>query len=384
MSTIKQNALPQKMGDIFHYYVAIKLLLDNNSWNKCQIEQSGDIALFDKDDKQIYNIEVKHHNSRNELKVYEEDFLKTLSNWFDIKIFFNEKTKLILMTTSNIPSGNPLEFWNQFDSNKKYKTIIDNQKKNDGTYYANVSTYFVPINKNVDELKELLKKIDIQHSLSNLLVIRDEIKNVSYFRSFKDDEENKKDNVIDSLYGLIGSSLLNQNKWEITKSQFDQKLRELTSLVQNKQLRTDNDINIRDIDTSFSNYKDKQFIRKLQDIEFKDEIFIDAMGNYAKTILELAERMRLKTSLDFDERLINYDSSLVSMVNFVKVKHGYSRDFTNIEKSQNSYFEIIGSSKIPFMPEEFDDQTTYFQKGYLHVLADDDDDIEKIVWKLKD
>lgn len=383
MSKIKQNALPQKMGDIFHYYVAIKLLLDNNSWNKCQIEQSGDIALFDQDDQQIYNIEVKHHESKNELKVYEEEFLKTLSNWFDIKNLFNENTKLILMTTSTISSGNPLENWNKFKQNKRYKIIQENQTKNDGTYYANIIKYFHKIKKNTDELKKILAKFDIQHSLFNISEIRNEIKETNYFRIFGNDE-NKKDKVIDNLYGLIGRSLENKNKWEITKTQFDQKLIESTSLIQDKKQRTDNDINMQDIDASFSKYKDKQFIRKLEDIEFKDEIFIDAIGNYAKTILELTERMKLKTSLDFDERLINYDISLVSRVNFIKVKHEYSKNFTNIEKSQNSYFEIVESPRIPFIPEEFDDQTTYFQKGYLHVLADDDEDVEKIVWKLQD
>lgn len=290
MSKIKQNALLQKMGDIFHYYVAIKLLLDNNGWNKCQIEQSGDIALFDQDDKQIYNIEVKHHESQNELEVYKEEFLKTLSNWFDIKNLFNENTKLILMTTSTISSGNHLKYWNSFHSDKKYKTIQENQTKSNGTYYADISKYFHKINKNIDELKKVLDKFDIQHSLHNILDIRNEIKQTSHFRLFRDNEV-KKDKVVDELYGLIGRGLENKDKWEILKVEFDQKLIESTTYIQAKQLRTNNSIDTKTIDTKISSYKDKQFIKKLENIEFKEDVFQLAIDNYAKTIIEVAERM---------------------------------------------------------------------------------------------
>ncbi len=382
MAKIKQNALPQKMGDIYHYYVAIKLLVDNNSWNKCQIEQSGDIALFDQDDKQIYNIEVKHHESKNELKVYEEEFLKTLSNWFDIRNLFNENTKLILMTTSAISSGNPLEHWSKFDSNKKYKTIQENQTKNDETYYANINKYFHKINKNIDELKEILAKFDIQHSLHNILDIRNEIKKTSLLRLFGDSEE-KKDKVIGELYALIGKGLESKDKWEIKKSEFDQKLKESTALIQDKILRTNNSVSTKKIDTNISSYKDKQFIKKLENIKFKEDVFQSAIDDYARTIIEVEERMNLSSSLEYDERLENYDDSLVELVNDTKTKFRYTRNLTDIEKSQDSYFKIMDSSKVPFMPEEFDDQTTFFQKGYLHLLADDEDEPRKIYWSLK-
>ena len=242
MDKIKQNALSTKMGDIYHYYLAIKLLLENNNWIRCEIEKFGDIALIDKNNKEIFNIEVKHHIGKNELKIYEEEFLKTLSNWFDIRNLFDENTKLILMTTSTISANNSLRHWNQYDSNKKYKTLQENQTQQNGTPYVNMAKYFNKINKNVGELKKVLAKLDIQHSLFNILEIRNEIKQTSHFRLLKDDEK-KKNKIIDELYGLIGRGLENKNKWEITKIQFDQKLIESTVYIQDKQLRTDNSIN---------------------------------------------------------------------------------------------------------------------------------------------
>lgn len=382
MSKIKQNSLSQQMGNVYHYYVAIKLLLENNNWSKCEVEKLGDIALINKNNKQIFNIEVKHHIEKNELKVYEEEFLKTLSNWFDIRNLFDENTKLILMTTSTISKGNPLQYWNLFISNNKYKTLKENQIQKNGATYVNMIKYFHKINENVDELKELLSKFDIQYSLFNILEIRNEIKKTSHFRLFKDDEK-KKDKVIDELYGLIGRGLENKDKWEITKSEFDQKLIESTTLIQDKQLRTDNSIDIKTIDTKILSYKDKQFIKKLENIEFREDVFQSAIDNYAKTIIEITERMRLSSSLEYDERLENYDKSLVKLVSDVKTEYRYKRDLTYIEKSQDSYFKIMNFTKIPFIPEEFDDQTTFFQKGYLHFLADDEDEPKKICWSLK-
>lgn len=382
MDKIKQNALSTKMGDIYHYYLAIKLLLENNNWSRCEIEKFGDIALIDKNNKQIFNIEVKHHIGKNELKIYEEEFLKTLSNWFDIRNLFDENIKLILMTTSTISQDNPLRYWNQYDSNKKYKTLQENQTQKNGTTYVNMVKYFHKINKNIDELKKVLAKFDIQHSLFNILEIRNEIKQTSHFSLFKDDEK-KKNKVIDELYGLIGRGLENKDKWEITKIQFDQKLIESTTLIQDKILRTNNSIDTNMIDNQISSYKDKQFIKKLENIEFKEDIFQSAIDDYAKTIIEVSERMNLKTSLEFDERLNNYDKSLEKLVNDTKIEFKYTRGLTDVEKSQDSYFKIMNSTKIPFMPEEFDDQTTFFQKGYLHILADDEEKPKKICWSLK-
>lgn len=377
---IKQNALSQKMGDIYHYYIAIKFMLENNEWDKCIIEQYGDIVLLNTDREQIYNIEVKHHIEEKELKVYEEEFQKTLSNWFDIRNLFNNDTRLILLTSSIVSKDNALEYWNSFTIDKKYKVLINNQRKNSKDYYAKVIQYFHKINKNVDDLKGILEKFEIVHSLPNNIEIKSKIKDDNYFRIFEDNEV-KKDKVLDELYGLIGSGLQNKDKWEITKKQFDQKLKEFTTLIQEKIIRTDTSISRVEINTE--EYKEKQFIKKLDNIEFKENIFQLAIDDYAKTTIELIERMDLKTSLEYDERLSIYEDSLIKLVDSKKVEYEYKSDLTDIQKSQGSYFSIMNSNKIPFMPEEFDDKTTFFQKGYLHILADDKENSKQICWSLK-
>lgn len=132
-----------------------------------------------------------------------------------------------------------------------------------------------------------------------------------------------------------------------------------------------------------NNHKNKQFIKKLENIKFREDIQQQAINNYAKSIIEIIDRTVLSDSLEFNDRLDNYKEDLTDLVNEVKTEYRYKRNLNDIEKSQDSYFKIMESKKIPFMPEEFEDQTTFFQKGYLHILADDEDEPEKICWSLK-
>ncbi len=380
MSDTKQpshNALQQKVGDVYHYYVAIKYMFDNNEWVKCTIEESGDITLFDKNDEQLFNIEVKHHLEAKELKIYEEEFQKTLYNWFNIDKEFSNKTQLILFTTSNIPDNNILKQWNEFDVDKKYKELNGNSKKTDKSYYSKVEKYFLPISKDIERLKKVLKKFLILESSSNINSIKEDIQDNTFFNIFKLDEH--KNEVINSLYGMIGNGLTSVTTWEINKSMFDQKLKELTILAQDTILRTNDDIKT---DVTFEKYKGKLFINKLTNIEFDEDVLTLAIDDYAKTIIEASKRLELTNSIEYHSRLEEYERSLIKRINETKTAHKYQAD-DDIKKSQQSYFQVMGSSKIPFMPQEFDDQTTFFQKGYFHVLADDEKKPKQICWSLK-
>lgn len=377
---INQNALVTKMGDVYHYYISMELLISTNDWFKCHIEKYGDIVLEDSNGNHLRNIEVKHHVSTKELKVYDEEFQKTLYNWYNIRKYINDSTKLELLTSSIISEENPLFHWNAYDKEKKYKTIIGNQKKSNGEYYSNISKYFFNINKNPEELKSILEKVNITHSMLSISEIKNHIKENTYFRIFN--SKNKQDEVINSLYGLIANGLKDKERWEITKKEFDQKLNELSTLAQDKILRTDDDVTIDEADMSIKTYREKQFIKKLENIEFEEDVLQLAIDDYAKTIIEASNRLDLTKSIEYHNRLENYENSLVRRVDDIKTKHKYKSD-TDIVKSQNSYFEVMDSNKIPFMPQEFDDQTTFFQKGYFHVLADDEEKPHQICWSLK-
>jgi len=377
------SALSQKMGDVYHYYIAIDYLLkiEKDKWDKCLIEKYGDIVFLDQYDNQIVNIEVKHHDKDDELKVYQVDFQKTLFNWVKDSGKYSKDTKLVLFTTSTIPETNSLYNWNNLTESEKFKLIVDNSRNSSNELYSNIKEYFGKIQSNKN-LYEILAKFKIVDSSPNIKQIQNQIKSRNYFGIFQGQEE-KKDKVVNSLYGLIGEGLKNKDTWEIKNNNFYQKLQESTDLLQDKILRTDSDINIDEINTKIDNYKEKIFIKKLDNIIFGDDVFQLAIDDYAKTIIEVAERMKLKTSLEYDQRLDSYEESLTRLVKEKKTEHTYKTGMTDEEKSQQCYFSIMHSTKVPFMPQEFNDQTTFFQKGYLHILADDDEKPKQICWTIK-
>jgi len=379
MSNIRHSALSQKMGDIYHYYIAIDLFFKTEDWEKCSIEEQGDIVFFNSDDKQILNIEVKHHIESKELNIYDEEFQKTLYNWYNIQEQFDTNTKLQLLTTSTISENNPLYYWNEYSIDKRHKTCNVNQKKSNGNYYANVEKFFLKINKDTIKLKNLLEKVEIIHSQPNIETIKNVIIRNRYFDIFTVEQKNE---VINSVYGLIANGLKDKITWQITKEELNQKIKELSSMAQEKKLRTDNDVKLSEVDRDIENYKEKLFIKKLDNIEFKEDIFSMAVDDYARTIIEFSKRMDISTSVEYDSRLEEYNNSLIRRVNEIKTEHRY-RNGNEIEKSQQSYFAIMKSPKIPFIPEEFDDQTTFFQKGYFHILADDEEKPKQICWSLK-
>ncbi len=377
------SALSQKIGDVYHYYVAIDYLLhiEKDMWDKCLIEKYGDIVFLNKYGNQILNIEVKHHDNDDELKVYHIDFQKTLFNWVKDSSKYAEDTQLILFTTSIIPATNPLYNWNNLTENKKISLIVENSNNGSSGLYKNIKEYFEKIKSN-EKLKEVIAKFEIIHSSPNIKQIQDQIKSRNYFGIFQDQEE-KKEKVISSLYGLVGEGLKDKDTWEISNNNFFQKLKESTDLLQDKILRTDSDINIAEINTKIDSYKEKRFIKKLDNISFGNDIFQLAVDDYAKTIIEVSERMKLKTSLEYDQRLDSYEESLTRLVKDKKNEFSYKTSMTDEEKSQQCYFSIMQSTKIPFIPQEFNDQTTFFQKGYLHILADDTAKPKQICWSLK-
>ena len=237
--------------------------------------------------------------------------------------------------------------------------------------------------KEPNELKKLLNKVEIFHSLPDIDNIKEEILKNTYFDIF--DTKEQKNEVINSLYGLIAEGLKDKDTWTIDRKEFSQKIKELSSLAQKKILRTDNDTTLEEIpqnEREVKYYKDKLFIKKLKKINLKEDIFSTAIDDYARTILEASKRINLSNSIEYEKRLVTYEESLIRQFQNIKTYYTYEEG-DNIRKSQKCYFKTMQSEKIPFIPEEFEDKTTFFQRGYFHILADDEEKPKQICWSLK-
>jgi len=221
------------LGVEYQYYVALDYLLKINNWNKCLIEEHGDVTFVDDNDKQILNIEVKHNIEDKELKLHDKIFQNTICNWFHDKEKYTKETKLIFVTTRKIPEDNHLSKWNNSDIEEKYKIIIDNSKKTNGEFYAEIKKYFNKI-KDDNKIKDLLNKIEIIDSYPKYPKIIELIKNrnaLKVFRNRKDKNEKVLHKVIDNLHRRISKNLEIDKQWEITYDEFIEVLREEAKLI---------------------------------------------------------------------------------------------------------------------------------------------------------
>ncbi len=141
--------------------------------------------------------------------------------------------------------------------------------------------------------------------------------------------------------------------------------------------------NTLDIEINDEMYKNSKFVSKLNDIK-QDEVIIDfAIEDYAKTVYEIEERMGLVSQFDYNKKRLTYEKNLLREYHTTK-KQIKKNSSIIIEQSQGFYNQIQKLDKIPFLGKTFDDKTTFFQRGYFHILADDDDDKNKIInWHLE-
>jgi len=221
------------LGVEYQYYIALDYILKINTWDKCLIEEHGDVTFLDDNGKQILNIEVKHTIEDKELKFHDEIFQKTIKNWFNDKDKYTEKTKLLFVTTRKITEDNLLYKWNISSKEKKYQIVNDKKFRE----YKFITNYFQAIKKgHFEELKSLFEKIEIIDAYPKYPEIIELIKNrnaLKVFRNRKDKNEEVLHKVIGNLHWLITKNLKikKREKWEITHDEFIEVLREQAKLI---------------------------------------------------------------------------------------------------------------------------------------------------------
>lgn len=374
----KHSALKQKIGDSYHYLVAIKYMLENSEWDNCHIEYSGDISLINQSNEIILSIEVKHHIDDTELNPIGIELWKTIYNFYNDSQKYTDKTLLCLFTVSLVSESSKLYNWNDLSSTNKLDILKEVAQKPDTQIYKTIEKYYNEIFKDENRLESILEKFSIYSEQTNYAKYKNELMKESYFKQFVEDD--KKISVIESLIGFVLIGFKNEMSWNISKNDFEKKLQEISISLQGTIIRDDNDVG--DIDVSMSEYISSKFVDKLQDIKANETLIDMAIEDYAKTLYELDKRMDLVSSFDYQEKIDTYEKSLVTKYNIEKSFVSFN-DENVITQSQQFYKKIITQEKVPFLAKSFDDKTTFFQRGYYQILADNDnDDKKKIIWHL--
>lgn len=369
-----------KAGDIFQYYIALRDCFRMKSGDKLQIEINGDVSLLTELSQDSFQKEVKHHFGKKNLGDRDEDFWKTLSNWYVEYDKISSFSSLILYTTASITNKSSFYDWNNKDVDNKLKILLDIgkiKKQKEKTFREYYNKIFEPQKYDEGKLKEILKKFTIESSQHNIVEISDEF---NQFIGYIPDRN--RDAYIQALLGRIVSIVKEPpHRWEVTRQEFD--------LILQQEAPAYVDSNYRPLPLEFADlemsensiqkYYEKNFVEEIKKIQFEEEI-PNAISDYWKAESTVIKYFR-------DDFL--YVSSLKYYRNDLKDRLRYTKAGKKIELEGMNRTEQMRHSKIMYLSimnweaKDFGSiirNQGYFQRGIIHTIVDE----KNFSWDLGD
>lgn len=360
-----------KAGDIFQYYIALRDCFKMKTGDKLQIEVNGDVSLIAELSKNSYQKEVKHHFGKKNLRDRDEDFWKTLSNWYVEYDRISYFSSLILYTTATISSNSPFNNWNERkpeDKIEQLKLIGSSEKKKEKTFREYYNKIFDKEIYNKDKLLNILKRFIIECSQTQITGVSNEFScYIGYI------PEINRDNYIAALLGRILSIIKDPpHRWEVTREEFDLMLQQESPAYSNPVQRplptefAETDIP----DQSVEKLLQKHFVEEIKKIEYDKQI-PEAISDYWKAGMTIMRYFR-------DDLL--YLKSLPRYKNELEKKLKYAKDGKAIETDGMDKRERIKQSKLLYVSvmgwdaKDFESiirNQGYFQRGVIHTIVDD-------------
>lgn len=360
-----------KAGDVFQYYIALRDCFKMKTGDKLQIEVNGDVSLIAESSKNSYQKEVKHHFGKKRLRDRDEDFWKTLSNWYVEYDRISCFSSLILHTTATTSSDSPFNNWNvQKPENKieQLQLIGSIEKKKEKTFREYYNKIFDKAIYNKDKLLDILERFTIECSQTQITGVSNEFScYIGYI------PEINRDNYIAALLGRILSIIKDPpHRWEVTKDEFDLLLQQESPAYSNPMQRP-LPTEFAEIDIPNQNVEkllQKHFVEAIKKIEYDKQI-PDAISDYWKAEITIMRYFR-------DDLL--YLKSLPRYKNELEKKLKYTKDGEAIETEGMDRMVIIKHSKLMYTSimgwdaKDFESiirNQGYFQRGVIHTIVDD-------------
>ncbi len=371
MTKLKHDASASIKGTIYQFYVALEKCFGLLEGDSIYIEKYGDVTSNNE------QIEVKHY--KNTLTDLNLNIWKTLKNWLDEDFNAGNYKSLILLTTQKFSTNSSFIGWNGKTKEEKKAVlgnVFNNFNKQNKTSESTKKILELVLNKDKeDKLLEILGKFNIECSApidekyySNL--------RQQYCKHIPEDNQ---DNYISALMGYLISPEVSNNKvaWEITYADFSQKTRTLTETHgQNATIFPNGANPLEEESNHCSNYP---FVRKIEDIEYQ-EVISEAISDFIRTRSVINNELKQYqfNKIDYE----NYENNIHK-----KYIANYRESLRNtniqdtIKDSKNFYDKVTGQESPIF--RNFNDTPIYFKNGLLHEMANDEKNIDKVVWKLK-
>ena len=360
-----------KAGDIFQYYIALRDCFKMKTGDKLQIEVNGDVSLIAESSKNSYQKEVKHHFGKKHLRDRDEDFWKTLSNWYVEYDRISNFSNLILHTTATILSNSPFNNWNNKKTTDKIvelQSIGSITKKKEESFRKYYNKIFDETLYNEDKLINILERFTIESSQTQIMGVSSEFScYIGYI------PEINRDNYIAALLGRILSIIKEPpHRWEVTREEFDLMLQQESPAYSNpvqKPLPTE----FAEIDIPEQSVEillQKHFVETIRKIEYDKQI-PDAVSDYWKAGMTIMRYFR--DDLLYLKSLPRYKNELEKKLKYIKEGKAIETEgmdrIAKIKQSKLMYLSVMGWDAKDF--ESIIRNQGYFQRGIIHTIVDD-------------
>jgi len=374
------NNIPSTIGNFYHYLIVINKLFYLKENQKIIIEVNGDITIAKIDNSTfLENYEIKYHQDDNKLNYANEDLWKSIKNWVQDVDNYDESTRLILYTTSSL--DDELIDFNRISIDERLELLKKWKQK---TKNKNILSHVEIIFKNESKLKKVLEKIDL---VSNKIDYQDKkntiiIDHKDYFDSFEDNNEIKI-SATDNFMGKIIGALKNKNNWEIDFQNFREIRNEFLRKNQpNKKVIEESDIlDIEETQINKDISDDKLYIKKLKDLEFQETELLNAGKDKYKAINFSHQLLNHSTTV-YKDKLKDCEKIFIDEFKRKKAKHQRKSNSNGILQSSQDLCDEAMETDVLCLYDE--DKTNSFRRGFWHILADDNEKPNQIIWLIED
>jgi len=357
----------QERANFYKVLVAIKYALSIENYENIIIEHKGDVT-FDN----LVQIEVKH--VKENLSDKSKEFWNTFYNWVSDEES-NSFNEFILHTTQKLSNNTIFESFGKkpkidfYRIKKTYKkSELKNIKKGSSKYYFN--EIFHSGKYSEEHISETLQKVKIKHSqLNDVGLIADIAKN--HFRvSIPERQEYF---VNKCLGGTIASGVSGRGRWEISKKMFYKITNdEVYKFLEKPSTTIYNSYMDKELtQNEVKSYYNKNFVKKLNEIECEDYNIHDAITDYWRTTSMIIELQ------DFDESFIQKEYKKYEKDKILR-KLSNEKDIVepvrDISENRKRSLNFYKRSKT-WAPMKFESipELEYIQHGTMHRIAEDPD-----------
>lgn len=369
MNTAINDATLKQTGNIYQYLIALRDCYELEEGEIIQIEINGDVSIINNEQGKFQK-EVKHHFGEKNLSDRDEEFWKTLANWYIEYERVKSFSKFILSTTASVSNNSPFFGWNGFDKHEKLICITrigTEHKKREEKFRKQYNRIF---DDSYDEerLLNILDKFDIESARTSIDGISQEFE--KYIGHIPNE---KRDGYIGALLGEILIKVKNPpHKWEVTKQEFNSILQRVTpSYMEEGVVPLPNNYAMAQIpEEEVSELEQKKFVKAIREIKH-ERMITDAISDYWKTDITIAEYFQ--NNFMYLNSLEQYKSDLEARMRYAKSNGEIDAENVD-ENEQIKISKRLYNDIMLWKAEDFGSiirNQDFFQHGVIHNIVDE-------------